>query len=196
MAIAGLILAAGGSRRMGKPKQLLPWGDSKLLEHSIRTAQAAGISNLFIVLGAYSDAIQRRIDLEGLTLIRNPDWFQGMGTSIAAGIRELGNDPEIRGCLILLPDQPFISSEYLKSMIDAFDEKIIVASKYGDHPGAPCLFPRIYFPDLEQLKGDEGARKVLRKHPAKIKYPAVIPDLRDIDTPEKYKKYIGREGKF
>ena len=195
MEIAGLILAAGGSRRMGEPKQLLPWANTTLLEHTIGTARLAGISKLFIVLGGDSEAIQKKIGKEGLTWVQNPDWSQGMGTSIAAGIGLLSDDPEIRGCLILLCDQPFITSTYLQAMIDTFDEQTIVASRYRDTPGAPCLFPRRYFAQLRQLEGDQGARKVLRKYLSKIKYPSIIPDLRDIDTPGKYRQYVDRQGK-
>ena len=196
MDIAALILAAGGSRRMGVPKQILDWGNTTMLEHVIRTTRAAGISKLFVVLGADSEAIQKEIEMEGLILIQNPKWHQGLGSSISAGIQKLKTDASIQGCLILLSDQPFITSSYLMSMIDTFDGETLVASRYGDKAGVPCLFPCRHFSQLEQLKGDQGARKVLRKLHTEIIFPASIPDLRDIDTPEMYKLFSDQNGKF
>ena len=190
MKIAGLILAAGGSSRMKESKQLLPWGEHSLLENVIQTAQNSKLDALYLVLGAASEKIKEQINLTGLQVVENKQWKDGLGTSIANGVDFLSKDMAVDGCLILLADQPFISPEYINKMIDAYTVDVITASDYNGKAGVPCLFPRRFFPQLVSLSGDRGAGKLLNALEAKVECLKAPVDLRDIDTPEAYQKFL------
>jgi len=192
MSIAGLILAAGGSSRMKTSKQLLPWGTTSLLEHVIQTAKDSQLDEIYLVLGAEADRIQQKADLSGIKVIRNEQWAIGLGSSLAKGMRSILKEPSVDACLILLADQPFITSAYLDAMICGHDPDTIIASDYQGRVGVPCLFPKRFFPDLENLEGDRGAGKLLQRLHEHVRIPDVSADLRDIDTPEAYRKYHPR----
>ena len=190
MPIAGLILAAGGSTRMKTTKQLLKWGDASLLQHVIQTVKQSKLDPIYLVLGAESDAIKQQVDLEGLTIIENIEWEKGLGTSIAIGMDVLIGKPGIAACLIVLADQPFITEAYLNTMVAASDANTIIASNYNGKAGVPCIFPRRFFPDLLQLQEDRGASRLLNTLSTHVQILEATADLRDIDTPEAYRKYL------
>jgi CTP:molybdopterin cytidylyltransferase MocA len=164
--VAAIVLAAGASRRLGQPKQLLIYGGEMLLERAIRLADEAGAAPVLTVLGANHELICASVDLMGKSIpVINDRWEEGMATSIHAGLKALGAvTSEAKGVLILACDQPRLSSDHLRALIDAFcaqAEASIVASTYAGVVGIPAVFRRITFPALGALRGDKGARALL-----------------------------------
>lgn len=143
-----LILAAGNSTRMRRPKQLLPFGESHLLGAVIDHALKAGFDPVFCVLGANYEAIAKTLDPQSLTLVFNENWRAGLGSSIANGVGFIKqNHPEIEAILIILADQPLVDPNYLNQM-SALREKhpdTVIASDYGGFYGVPALFTKGYF---------------------------------------------------
>lgn len=159
---AALVLAAGGSRRLGQPKQLIRMNGESLLRRTARLAIVAGCDPVLVVLGA--DAELMRLEAAGLGVecIVNEEWEQGMASSLRCGVEKL------RGCdidslMVLVCDQPRLSQAILGSLIAAHHRTRpdITASTYGGVKGVPAIFDRKVFPTLAALKGDEGARKVI-----------------------------------
>lgn len=188
--IAILILAAGGSSRMGQPKQLLPFGEGTLLTHAIHVATGIPNANVYVVLGSESATIRQKIKQEKAQIIVNSDWKKGIGTSISEGVNQLASNHS--GVLILLADQPMVDASHLKKLIQAFSEQPdrIIATAYPNNNGVPALFGKKYFQDLKELKGDQGAQKLLRQYDPIVIEPDEYFD--DIDTPEAYQKYAGK----
>jgi molybdenum cofactor cytidylyltransferase len=166
--VYAIVLAAGASSRLGSPKQLLQWRDRPLLAHSIERAQAVLFERVIVVLGANSDAIQTAVDLSAVRTIANPDWKQGIASSIKMGIQAL---PETAtAAFILLCDQPLINADHLQNLLNVWqdNQSHIVASQYPNSVGVPALFPSEYFPSLLALTGDKGAKALLTKFADKL----------------------------
>lgn len=190
--ISILILAAGSSSRMDAIKQLLPWKNTVLVNHSIRVAKDTGASGVAVVLGARASQIREVIDAEtarDVLILHNEVWEQGMGSTIAYGVAQLLNSgTTLAGILIMLCDQPLIDTEYLNELISMFGtrKKGIVATRYGQGSGVPAIFGSAYFQDLKQLNSGHGARELL----AANKEDCLILDAgkrcTDVDTREDY----------
>ena len=184
-----LLLAAGGSTRMGQPKQLLPWGGQTLIEHQIQTLLQTG-EPVFIVLGALADRILPVIEKYSVTVVINSDWESGMGGSIACGINELellGSDAA--AVLITLVDQPLIPIGHFNEMLNAFEEEVqqIIASTSSEGwLGVPALFDKCYFSELRNLKGEKGAKTLIHQYLNRIKALECNEIIKDIDTLESY----------
>jgi molybdenum cofactor cytidylyltransferase len=187
--IAGLLIAAGSSKRMGKPKQLLPWGDTILLEHAIAQLKASKINKLFVVLGANFNLISSKINSEGIHIVKNKNWQMGMGTSIASGISKIDTG-DYDAVLIALGDQPFQDSFHYDSLIDKYlENENIVATALEEKAIVPAVFPEQYFEQLKNLQGDAGARNILAENKENIVFvPSNGKDI-DIDTPEDYERW-------
>jgi len=155
---AVLIMAAGRSRRFGLDNKLLaPYRKSSILQHSLDQARAVFNEHVYLVTGCYHQDIQESI--QGGTLIYNPDWAQGLGSSIAMGVSKLADRYD--GVLIVLGDQVAIESEQLASLQQDFTGRNIVCAYYQHRAGVPAIFPRQCFAYLQMLKGDQGARDLL-----------------------------------
>ena len=178
MKTAAIVLAAGASRRMGEPKQLVRFGNETLLERAVAVCTAAGCSPVIAVLGAFSATITSQIRIEASVLI-NPDWEEGIASSIRAGVRSLADD--VDGCILLTCDMPYITDDHLRLLLASGR---LMSSAYAGRRGVPAYFPRSSFSSLLQLQGDHGARDLL--------LPAEAIDLPagefDIDTPEDLKQ--------
>ena len=187
-----LIPAAGASRRLGSPKQLLKWGDSTLLSHTIETVEELGQKEIIVVLGAYFDKIKSEIENRSVHILKNEDWKNGLGSSIAVGVEYLLNDNRnFDAVLIMLADQPLITSKYLKAMVGKFraDENQIIATVYGKGKyGVPALFDKKYFNQLQKLTDDRGAQELIKRLTKFVTSVDVNPLIVDIDTEEDYKK--------
>jgi molybdenum cofactor cytidylyltransferase len=186
--IAAIILAAGASRRLGRPKQLLMHEGETLLARTVRLANKAGAAPVFVVLGAYHEQIRAAPGIEGARLVLNDRWEQGISTSIRAGLSALdGADPNAVGALILTCDQPRLAAGHLGTLMESFQERpepAIAASRYAGIVGIPAVFPRLAFEQLLALRGDKGARAFLAKPPcALIEVPFSGGEI-DIDKPE------------
>ncbi|OIQ36874.1 MAG: hypothetical protein BM563_09935 [Bacteroidetes bacterium MedPE-SWsnd-G1] len=190
-----LLLAAGSSSRMGRPKQLLPWKNATLIEHQINILLALKFP-VTVVLGAYSDEIQEHIKMKPITIFTNRNWKDGMGSSISFGLVEmLKKTSTFDGVCIVLVDQPLLTKSFLMKMIDSFNvtrKHIIVSSSNDNIKGPPVLFPSVYFNELIKLKGDFGAKQLIKEQANNIKLVFGGDELIDIDTQEEYNKFFDK----
>ena len=186
--LPAILLAAGASNRLGQPKQLLRVESEMLLDHAVRVTRAAGFNPVFVVLGAHSDAIQRAAHLEGCTILINSGWSEGMASSIRCGVRAVQEQcSEASGVLLLVCDQPALTTEHLQTLLAAHcaaPPAAIIASHYAGRPGVPILAPRLLFPQLLALTGDRGARDFLRTDERELVEIPFISGEWDIDRPE------------
>lgn len=188
-----VILAAGASTRMGQAKQQLKFNDETLLQHAIKAALGADTASVIIVLGANHTAIEQQITDGRVTVRTNDDWEEGMASSIRSGLHQLFDlHPAIQNALFMLCDQPFVTSDLLKQLIQTQQETQagIVACTYQDTIGAPVLFNRKYFNELLSLTGQEGAKKLLTKFSNEVITVPFDKGGIDIDTPEDYQRLI------
>ncbi|HEY6488231.1 MAG: nucleotidyltransferase family protein [Terracidiphilus sp.] len=187
MPVAAIILAAGASRRLGRPKQLIGFAGETLLERALRLAREACASPIVVVLGANFAPICATIPFNEAIPVFNEKWEQGMATSIHAGLNEADvRGPDAQGALIMTCDQPLLSAGHLHALLETFAENAhasIVASSYAGKNGVPAIFPRNAYTKLHALHGDHGARTLLVKptHPL-IAIPFEGGEL-DIDLP-------------
>lgn len=160
--MAAIILAAGASRRLGRPKQLLVHQGETLLDRARRLAQEAGATPVITVLGAHFIDISVAIPQGDAIRVLNDRWEEGIATSIHAGIHALDPiRPDSLGALIMTCDQPRLTAAHLRALLGVFNERTkpsIVASSYAGSLGVPAVFPRSIFPKLRELRGDQGAR--------------------------------------
>ncbi len=160
--IAGIVLAAGGSRRLGRPKQLLELEGKPLVAHVVSRVLESLTDEAVVVTGAHGEAVERALGGLAVRVVHNPRWEEGQGTSLAAGIAALGED--IDAAVILLADQPGIPVEIVDRAIDAYREQGagIVMAEYGNQRGHPVLFDRRFFDELRLLDSDIGGRDIIR----------------------------------
>ncbi|WP_328433757.1 nucleotidyltransferase family protein [Streptomyces sp. NBC_00425] len=204
--VVGLILAAGGGRRLGgRPKALLEHRGRPLVEHAVRTLRTAGCSRVHVVVGAAADAVRERARLDGCVLVDNPDWAQGMGTSLRAGLASLprpappagahaGEGPSqageggARAALVLLVDQPGIGPQAVARVLAAYEgESSLVSAAYDGERGHPVLFGSRHWTGVAATAtGDRGARAYLSAHREALTLVECGDVARpfDIDTPE------------
>jgi len=164
--IGVLILAAGSSSRLGYPKQLVEFRGVSLLQHTINIAEEIDFLCKILVLGAGAEKIDNEIDKRNFNLVFNANWKEGMGTSIAKGISEaLKVKPQLDHILILLSDQPFVTIEKIQELIQVqLDSKTqATLSEYAGVVGVPAIFSKELFSDLMNLKGEQGAKKLLSR---------------------------------
>jgi molybdenum cofactor cytidylyltransferase len=194
--IAVIILAAGASSRLGSPKQLLQYGGNTLLQHSVQAAIDSTARPVIVVLGAAKELMQNVIDNTHVQVVINKDWKEGMASSIRCGITELLRvHPHAIGAVIILCDQPYITPGLINELVSAhkISGKAIVASAYRGTLGAPTFFHKTIFPALLELKGDVGAKSIIRLHEAGV---AAVPFSKgdiDIDTLADYGELMKRE---
>ena len=191
MRIGAIILAAGASRRLGRPKQLVKYAGETLLARAVRLVREAGLARVVVVLGAECEAIAAAVDLSDVRVVRNEDWKQGIASSIHAGLRTLEEvTPDADGALILTCDQPRLSVAHLQALVAAFDAQDglgITASEYAGGIGVPAIFPQGMFTELCALSGDKGARTLLKE--ARVVMRVDFPGGEvDVDTPEDLEK--------
>lgn len=165
MTIPAIVLAAGASRRLGRPKQLLEIEGETLLGRAIRMACEAGADPVLVVLGAGMETISKSVPLDDAIVVLNCEWEEGIASSIRAGMQLAEScAPDATAVLLMTCDQPRLSSSHLRTLIERFRESggsAIVASIYGGVRGTPAVLPRGVFPRLLALEGDKGARGIL-----------------------------------
>jgi molybdenum cofactor cytidylyltransferase len=200
--VAAVVLAAGGSSRLGRPKQLLTFRGETFVCRAVRAAAGAGCEPIILVVGAMTDAIRSEIsiresriapsstpgDAARTTVVENAEWREGVGTSIRRGLKHLS---ESTGAVVLIAcDQPFVDASVVAGLIAAYEKtgKPTVASSYANTLGVPALFDRSCFADLLALPDDSGAKTLLTSRPNDV---AAIPFEQgaiDIDTPEDFER--------
>ena len=191
--IHALMIAAGQSQRMGLPKQLLPWGKKTLIEHQIKTLQKAHLS-VSVVLGAQHEQINKTIAYLKVSTVYHPDWQLGMGSSIACGVKAIDNlNANYDGILIVLVDQPLVTTEHIDRMVQTFDpgrKQIIVSQTSSGISGPPVLFDAHYFKELKTLDGDDGAKPIVRNQKEYTMQVTADCNLEDMDTVEDYRRLL------
>ncbi len=188
-----LVLAAGESKRMGRLKQLLPFGGSTLLRHAAMTAMATNLGPVWVLLGAEAERCRETLAGLDVRTTVNEAWADGMGGSIAGGLAELDRHaPGLDGVLIFLHDQPAITALRLVDLVAGREETdLIVASLYGGVTGVPAWFHRDLFGELFQLRGAQGARKIIESHASRLRRFDLPEAALDLDTPADYARAGG-----
>ncbi|MFD3933283.1 NTP transferase domain-containing protein [Streptomyces sp. NPDC058614] len=186
--VAGLLLAAGGGRRLGgRPKALLPHRGRPLVEHAVGVLRAGGCTRVHVVLGARADDVREQASLPGCVLVDNPEWEEGMGSSLRAGLDSLAGTGA-RAALVSLVDQPGIGPEAVGRVLDAYrGEGTLVSAAYEGVRGHPVLFGAAHWAGIAATAtGDRGARAYLKEHAAAITLVECGDVARpyDIDTAE------------
>jgi len=193
--VAGIVLAAGLSRRMGRTKALLPWGEACMLDRVIVNAAGSKLDPLIVVLGHDAERIREQVDLHRVNVVINHAYAAGQSTSLHAGLDAVG--PDVDAALFLLGDQPFITTEIINTLITAFQSRqsCFVIPVYRGTRGNPVLVQRSVFGLLKNISGDRGARCLFdamneQIREVEVSSPAV---LVDIDTLTEYRALQGLE---
>ncbi len=201
--IAGIILAAGESKRFGKPKQLLEWKGQPFVRAVAQTALQAGLSPVIVVTGANAENVEAALQGLEVLIVRNDNWHSGQGSSVREGIQAILSPPpslhdtspqgvNVGGAVFLLADQPQVTGTVIQALKEKHAEGLypIVAPLVMDRRGNPVLFDRIAFPDLLNIEGDSGGRAIFHKH--RVEYLPWHDDslLLDVDTPEQYERLL------
>jgi molybdenum cofactor cytidylyltransferase len=179
-----LVLAAGGSARLGRPKQLVELGGRPLLRGVIDAVRTWPIDGLAVVLGAHADEILESVDVGDAVVVINPEWEEGIASSLRVGLDTLTRDPHIERTFIALGDQPRIPPDVPTALLDAVGAgKPVVAPRYRYQRGNPVVVDRSLWPRLMSLEGDAGASRLFQAHPEWVHEVQVdhLPP-RDIDT--------------
>ncbi|OXY99189.1 nucleotidyltransferase family protein [Streptomyces diastatochromogenes] len=184
--IAGLLLAAGGGRRLGgRPKALLEHRGRPLVEHAVGVLRAAGCGRIHVVLGAQADDVRERAELSGCVLVDNPDWAEGMGSSLRAGLGSLAGTG-VRAALVSLVDQPGIGPDAVTRVLGAYEgDGSLVSAAYDGERGHPVLFGAAHWAGIAATAtGDRGARAYLKEHASAVRLVecADVAEPYDIDT--------------
>ena len=189
-----LVLAAGASTRLGQPKQLVKLGGRPALQIVISNAVALAGHAVTVVLGAHAREITYLFQHSPAAWILNREWEEGMASSIRAGIAAL--PPACESVLILLGDQVAVTADDLKRLASASkgDHGTIAASAYQGRVGVPAIFPALCFPDLAELRGDQGARMILERHRDRVVRVPMSSAALDLDTPEQLAELTARFG--
>lgn len=188
--VAGVVLAAGASRRLGQAKQTLLWRDQPLVYHTTRTALQAGLSPVVVVTGAHAGPTQQAVQDLDVEIVHNSDWQLGQSTSVVAGLQALPE--EVGAVVFLLADQPQIPPELVHGLIQIHHQTLspLVAPQVNGRRANPVLFDRATFPDLQALSGDAGGRSLFERYPVEWLPWQDVNILLDIDTPQDYQKLL------
>lgn len=191
MFVTGLVLAAGESRRLGQPKQLLAFRGSTLLDATLSAARACGFDQLLVALGAASAEVRSSVDLGVVETIENPDFSTGCGSSISAALPAV--DDRAGGLVLLLGDQPGITPEAVDRLTEVEMAQLAVC-RYSDGWGHPMWFRRDMFTELRMLHGDKAVWRLLhsgRHDVREVRVEGAVP--RDVDTWQDYDALVAQD---
>jgi len=184
--VTGLVLAAGGSKRLGQPKQLLPYGSATLLDHVLDTARSCRFDQLVCVIGGEADAVRAAVTLDGIEVVENRQFGEGCSSSIAAALGAA--DARCEVLVLMLGDQPGVAAEHVAALLAGRGDAPIAACGYADGRGHPLAFSRDLFPELQTLHGDKAVWKLLDRYEddaVDVAMDGPIP--RDVDTWDDYR---------
>lgn len=193
--VGAVILAAGSSSRMGSPKQVLQFEGNSLLSRAALAALGAACNPVVVVTGAHAELCRRELDQLDVREAFNPDWETGMASSIRAGIDGLVSvKPEVAAVVLLLCDQPHVTTEIVSSLVAAHQAtgRPVIASTYGGSFGVPALFSRTLFPELARLEGTSGAKEIIGRHASVTHFLPFPAGEVDVDTPHDFSCLIAR----
>ncbi|MFN8497819.1 MAG: selenium cofactor biosynthesis protein YqeC [Anaerolineae bacterium] len=187
--VGAVVLAAGGGSRYGALKQTLPWGETTLLGRALDAASASDIAESVLVVGARADEVRAAANGRPTRIVHNPDWEQGLSTSVRAGLGALS--PAAHAALFMLADQPLVTPAVVAALLQRYFETLapIVVATYGGQRGNPTLFDRRLWPQLMEISGDQGGRAVIEQHRDAVAFVEVGEAAAlDIDTPDDYQR--------
>lgn len=196
MSTTAIILAAGPSRRLGKPKQLLPWGGPTLLGTVVAQTLAWPVDSVWVVLGSRFEEVLQSVDLGDAGVVENPEWEEGMASSLRVGLDVASRDPSTEAALIVMGDQPGIDPAVVDALLEhrKTSDALAVVPKYRYVRGHPVLIARTLWSRLMSLEGDQGGRDLLQAHPEWVEeviFEQLAP--RDVDTSDDVKDLQPRE---
>lgn len=187
--VTGLVLGAGGSRRLGRAKQLLPYGDGTLLGHVVDVARACPLNQRIVALGGSADAVRASVDLAGVDVVVNDAYGAGCSSSIATALRSV--DARCDVLVLMLGDQPGVTVATVTALLQGRGDAPLAVCRYGDGRGHPIAFARSMFAELGDLHGDKGVWRLLDQRGedvAEVPLAGQIPI--DVDTPEDYRAVL------
>jgi molybdenum cofactor cytidylyltransferase len=191
--IAGLVLGAGGSRRLGRPKQLLPYGERTLLQHTLDTARRCGFDQLVVPIGGAADEVRERVDLSGADVVVNYDYGAGCSSSIAAALETVDRRCDV--LVLMLGDQPGVTPAIVRALVQGRGDAPLAVCRYDDGRGHPLAFDRRIFPHLADLHGDKGVWRLLDQRADEVVEVRIAGNVPlDVDTPEDYQAVLAEAG--
>jgi molybdenum cofactor cytidylyltransferase len=183
--VAGLVLAAGGSKRLLQPKQLLPFGSATLLDHVLGVARDCAFDQALCVIGGGGPEVRGSVDLAGFEIVENPHFGEGCSSSVAAALAAV--DPRAEVLVLMLGDQPGVTPGSVAALLAGRGAAPLAVCRYEDGRGHPLAFGRSLFGELAALHGDKGVWKLLDRHAGAVSEVAIDgPIPRDVDTWEDY----------
>ena len=191
--ITGLVLGAGGSRRLGRPKQLLPYGERTLLEHTLDTARQCGFDQIVVPIGGAADEVRRRVDLSGTDVVVNYDYGEGCSSSIAAALETV--DVRCQVLVLMLGDQPGVTPAIVGALLAGRGDAPLAVCAYDDGRGHPLAFDRRTFSQLADLHGDKGVWRLLDERAEEVVEVRIAGNVPlDVDTPDDYQAVLAEAG--
>lgn len=194
--IAGLVLAAGESRRMGRDKPLLAYRGRTFLETILASLAEAGILRTAVVLGHHAERIRATVNLDAAEVVLNPDYRLGQTSSLQAGLRALAH-PDLGAVVLCLVDYPTVSADVIRALVGAFRESgaPLVIPTFESRRGHPVVMGRALFPELLALAPDQGANSVVRGYGESVRLVEVLDPgiLVDVDDPDSYQRLLSSQ---
>ncbi len=191
--VTGLVLGAGGSMRLGRPKQLLAYGDGTLLGHVLDVARLCRFDQIIAALGGSADEVSASVDLAGADVVVNDAYGSGCSSSIAAALEAV--DPRCEVMVLMLGDQPGVSAATVAALRAGRGDAPLAVCRYEDGRGHPIAFARSVFGELADLHGDKGVWRLLDRRAGdvtEVEIAGTVP--RDVDTPEDYRAVLAEAG--
>ncbi len=184
MTVGVVLLAAGGSSRLGRPKQLVLHHGKTLVRRAAETAHAAECGPVVVVLGAHREAVASEMVGLPVRTVEHPEWAAGPGGSLVAGVRVLTSDTSVDAVLVMLCDQLRVDAAHLRALVETWRRTgvPVVASAYEETRGVPALFSREVFSELEALMPEQGARGVIAREPSRVTEVPLPGGGEDVDT--------------
>jgi molybdenum cofactor cytidylyltransferase len=187
--VTGLVLGAGGSKRLGRPKQLLPYGEDTLLGHVVGVARECRFDQTVVAIGGHADEVREAVDLSGTDVVVNDDYGEGCSSSIAAALAVV--DPRSDLLVLMLGDQPGVTADTVTTLVAGRGDAPLAACRYDDGRGHPFAFAREVFGALADLHGDKGVWRLLDQRSGEVaEVPIAGPVPLDVDTLEDYQAVL------
>jgi molybdenum cofactor cytidylyltransferase len=191
--VTGLVLGAGGSKRLGQPKQLLPFGDGTLLDHTLGVARACNFDQLVVPIGGAAGEVRERVDFTDAEVVVNYAYGSGCSSSIVAALDAV--DPRCEVLVLMLGDQPGVTPATVQALLDGRGDAPLAVCRYDDGRGHPLAFDRSVFAQLADLHGDKGVWRLLDERAEEVvDVPIAGPVPLDVDTPEDYEAVLAAAG--
>jgi molybdenum cofactor cytidylyltransferase len=187
--VTGLVLGAGGSKRLGRPKQLLRYGDGTLLGHVVGVARTCPFDQMIVAIGGSAEGVRGTVDLAGADVVVNDAYGAGCSSSIAAAMGVV--DPRCDVMVLMLGDQPGVTADTVVALLDGRRDAPLAVCRYDDGRGHPIAFARSVFGALADLHGDKGVWRLLDERADDVRTVPVAGEIPlDVDTPEDYRAVL------